>query len=55
MSVGSSAVGGDEDPVGVGIFFLAHFFPPFLMVATAKTEVSWSIPTETQALLSVRS
>ena len=29
MSVGSAAVGGDEDPVSVGVFFFADLFPPF--------------------------
>ena len=29
MSVGSAAVGGDEDPAGVGVFFFADLLPPF--------------------------
>jgi hypothetical protein len=30
VSVGSAAVGGDEEPAGVGVFFLTHLLPPFL-------------------------
>jgi hypothetical protein len=55
VSVGSAAVGGDEDPACVGVLFLAELLPPFVDGGTAKTDVSWSMPTETQALLSVRS
>jgi len=38
-----------------GYFLLPMCSHHLLMVATAKTEVSWSMPTETQALLSVTS
>jgi hypothetical protein len=30
MSVGSAAVGCDENPAGVGVFFLAQLLPPFV-------------------------
>ena len=38
-----------------GYFFLPMCCHHLVIVATAKTEVSWSMPTETQALLWAKS
>ena len=54
VSVGSATIGSDEDSAGVGVVLLPMCCHYLSIVATAKTDVSWSMPTKTQALLWAR-